>query len=162
MTDIVATRRASFPAYLNLILRILVGGTLIFSGVTKLPVHSDFVEIVNSYQILPEVLGTAYALALPWVEFVFGAYLIMGILVRPSAVISVLMAISFTVANVIALIGGEKYCSSCFGEAVILPTPLSLAIDVLIIAACIYLIVKGKRESILGFDGWFARRQRNS
>ena len=159
MTEAVATRRTSGLAYLSLILRLLVGGILVFSGVTKLPVHSDFVEIVNSYQILPEVLGTAYALVLPWAEFVFGAYLILGILVRPSAFISVLMAISFTVANVISIVGGEKYCSSCFGEAVVLLAPYSLAIDVLIILAGVYLVVKGNRESLLAFDDWFARRQ---
>ncbi len=160
MTEVIARRRISTLAYLSLILRLLVGGTLVFSGVTKLPVHSDFVEIVNSYQILPEILGTVYALILPWAEFVLGAYLFLGILVRPSAFVSVLMAISFTVANVISILGGEKYCSSCFGEAVILPTPFSLAIDVLIILAGVYLVIKGNKEPLLTFDNRFTRRQR--
>jgi uncharacterized membrane protein YphA (DoxX/SURF4 family) len=159
MRDGRSTQRTSVLAYLSLVARLAVGGTLVFSGVAKLPLHSQFVDIVNSYHLLPAVLGTAYALVLPWAEFVFGAYLILGILLRPSALASVLMAISFTVANVSAILRGEDYCTSCFGNAVVLLAPYSLTIDVLIIIAGVFLIVVGRRESLLGFDDWFARRQ---
>jgi len=159
MIDAGAKRRTSGLACLSLIARLLVGGTLVFSGVTKLPMHSQFTEIVNSYHLLPVALATAYALVLPWAEFVFGAYLILGILVRPSAFASVLMAISFTVANVSAILRGEEYCTSCFGNAIVLLAPYSLTIDILIIIAGVFLVVVGKREQLLGFDDWFFRRQ---
>ena len=147
-------------AYLSLVVRLLVGGTLVFSGVTKLPLHSEFADLVNSYHLLPEVLGTKYALVLPWAEFVFGAYLILGIQIRLSALASVLMAISFTVANVSAILRGEQHCASCFGDVITLPVPYSLSIDVLIIIAGMFLVIVGGRELLLGFDHWFGRSQR--
>ena len=159
MADAGAERRTSGLAYLGLITRLLVGGTLVFSGVMKLPLHSQFVDIVNSYHLLPVTLGAAYALVLPWAEFVFGAYLILGILVRPIASICVLMGISFMVANVTAISRGEEYCTSCFGNAVVLLASSSLLIDILIIVAGVFLVVVGKRDQLLGFDNWFARRQ---
>ena len=158
MADVGAERRTSGLAYICLITRLLVGGTLVFSGVTKLPTHSQFVDIVNSYHLLPAALGTAYALVLPWAEFVFGTYLILGILVRPSAFASVLMGISFMVANVIAISRGEEYCTSCFGNAIVLLAPYSLFIDILIIVAGVFLVIAGKRDQLLGFDDWFSRR----
>ena len=161
MTEAKAGRPVIGTAYLNLILRLLVGGTLLFSGAMKLPAHSQFVGIVNSYHLLPTPLGTAYALVLPWAEFMFGAYLVLGILIRPGAIASVLMAISFTVANVSAVLRGEEHCASCFGDVFVLPLSYSLSIDALIIIAGLYLTVTGGRKQILGFDGWSARTQRD-
>jgi len=161
MTSVVAKRRKSNLAYVSLILRLLVGSTLLFSGVTKLPVHNNFVEVVISYHILPEVLGTAYAMVLPWAEFVFGAYLVLGIMVRPSAFASVLLGTSFTIANVIAILRGEEHCTSCFGNVFVLLTHYSLAIDVFIIIAGVLLLFMGRNTPSFGFDDWFARRQRS-
>jgi putative oxidoreductase len=146
---------------LSVPLRLLIGATLVFSGATKLSIHSRFVDIVNSYQLLPHSLATAYALALPWAELVIGAYLLLGILVRPSALVAVLMGISFTVVNISTIIRGEKQCLSCFGEAIILSVWQSLAIDVLIIIAGLYVVVAAGKRQTLSFDNWFAKRQRD-
>jgi len=146
--------------YLTVILRLLVGGTFVFSSVTKLPEHSQFVDVVDSYHILPHSLATAYAVALPWVELVIGAYLVLGILIRPSSVVAVLMATSFVVANVSGIFRGDEYCGSCFGEDILLLAWQSLIIDVLIIVAGVYLVIEGGRKQMLSFDGLFAAEER--
>ena len=146
--------------HVALLMRLLVGGQFVFPAVTKLPLHSHFVAIVQSYNLLPEPLATAYGYALPWAELLIGCYLIAGILVRPSAAFSVLIGISFMVANVSALIQGEQYCGSCFGEAVPLPVMLALALDVLIVIAALLLLVVGGRKQLVSFDSWYAGRQR--
>jgi putative oxidoreductase len=147
--------------YLALFLRLLVGGILVFSSVTKLPLHSQFVTIVESYHLLPQPLAIAYALALPWVELLVGSYLILGIQIKPSAVGSLLLSISFLIANVKAIIQGETFCGSCFGEAVLLPVSLALILDVFIITAVLILIISGGGKQLLGFDSWFACRQQD-
>lgn len=159
MTDTGTRWQTFITVYLTLVVRILVGGTLVFSGVTKLTEHSEFVNIVNSYHLLPEVLGTKYAMVLPWAEFVFGAYLILGIQIRLSALVSVLMAISFTVANISAILRGEEHCASCFGSVITLPVPYSLSIDILIIIAGVLLVIMGGRGSLLNFDDFFGKSQ---
>lgn len=152
MTDTGNRWQTFITVYLTLAVRLLVGGTLIFSGVTKLTEHSEFVTIVNSYDLLPEVLGTKYAMVLPWLEFIFGAYLILGIQIRLSALVSVLMAISFTVANINVIVRGDEHCASCFGDVLTLPVAYSLSIDMLIIMAGVFLVIMGGRGSLLNFD----------
>ena len=142
-------------------LRLLIGATLVFSGATKLSIHSRFVDIVNSYQLLPDSLATAYALVLPWAELVIGVYLLLGILIRPSALVAVLMGISFTVVNISTIIRGEEQCLSCFGEAITLSVWQSLAIDFLIILAGLYVVAAAGKRQTFSFDSWFARRQRD-
>jgi uncharacterized membrane protein YphA (DoxX/SURF4 family) len=148
--------------HLTVILRLLVGGTFVFSSVTKLPDHSQFVDVVESYNILPHSLATAYGVVLPWVELVIGAYLVLGILVRLSSVVAVLMAISFVIANVSSIFRGDEYCGSCFGEDVLLLAWQSLIIDVLIIVAGLYLVIEGGRKQMLSFDGLFPDRERGA
>lgn len=142
--------------YLTVILRLLVGGTFVFSGATKLLEHSQFVDVVDGYHILPHSLATAYAVTLPWVELVIGVYLILGILIRPSSIVAVLMATSFVVANVSSIFRGDEYCGSCFGEDILLLAWQSLIIDALIIMAGVYLVLVGGRKQMLSFDNWFA------
>ena len=145
--------------YLALLLRLLVGATFVFAGVTKLPLHSEFIAIVQNYHLLPDPLATAYALMLPWIELLIGAYLLLGILLKPSAVATILIGISFIIANVSEAIRGEQYCSSCFGEAVPLLVWQALAIDIFIIVAALLLFLYGEVKQLLGFDSWFAHRQ---
>jgi uncharacterized membrane protein YphA (DoxX/SURF4 family) len=143
-----------------LFFRLIVGIIFILSSISKLPHHSLFVAIVQSYRLLPDPLAMAYALALPWVELVLGAYLIFGILVRPSAIVTILTGISFLVANVSAIIRGELHCGGCFGETIPLLVSQALALDIFIlIVACLLLIHPGGKQ-LLSFDNWFARRQK--
>ena len=141
--------------------RIAIGGTLLYSGINKLPMHSEFVNLVNSYHLLPAWMGTVYATVLPWVELLFGTYLILGILVRPSAIVAALMGISFTVANVSSIIRGDEHCLSCFGEAVFLSPGHALIIDGVIVMIALYLVAVGGRGQALCFDSWFAHKQRS-
>jgi uncharacterized membrane protein YphA (DoxX/SURF4 family) len=141
------------------LLRLLLGGIFVFSGATKLPVHSQFLDIVGSYHLLPESLATAYALVLPWAEVVVGAYLLLGVLVRPSSFAIILMGASFVVGNARAISLGERYCGSCFGESVPLLAWQALVIDIPIMMAALYLVVAGGQKQILSFDSWFASRQ---
>ena len=148
--------------YLALLLRLIVGSIFVFYGVSKLPLHSQFVAIVEGYQLLPQLLATAYALTLPWVELLAGSYLILGILLKPSAIVIVLVGISFMIANISAIIQGEQYCGSCFGEVFPLLVSQALALDIFIMIAAILLLTYGGRKHLFSFDSWFTNRQHKS
>jgi putative oxidoreductase len=141
-------------------LRLLLGGTLVFSSTAKLPMHSEFVNLVNGYHLLPVWMATIYATALPWVELLVGAYLILGIQVRPIAVIAGLISTSFMVANVSAIMAGAETCLHCFGQVIDLSPLNALIIDVVMAGVASYLVIVGSRAKTLSFDGWFAGRQR--
>ena len=142
-------------------LRLLLGGTLVFSATVKLPMHSEFVNLVNAYHLLPAWMATIYATALPWVELLVGAYLVLGIRVRPIAVIAGLISISFIVANVSAIMRGDETCLHCFGQVIDLPVVTALIIDIAMVAIASYLVIVGSRAKTLSFDGWFGNRQRS-
>jgi putative oxidoreductase len=141
--------------------RLLLGATFVFSSTSKFPMHSEFVNLVNAYHLLPVWIGGTYATALPWVELLIGAYLILGVLIRPSAVIAGLVSMSFIVANTSSLMRGEKQCLHCFGQVIALSPTQALIIDIIMLGVATYLVIVSRRETALSFDGWFARRQRS-
>jgi uncharacterized membrane protein YphA (DoxX/SURF4 family) len=145
--------QSKYPA---IFFRLLIGIIFVFSAINKLPMHSQFVAIVESYHLLPHTLATAYAYALPWVELLTGSFLLLGIQIRPSSLISLLLALSFLAANVSSAVSGESFCGSCFGEAIILPISLALALDTTIIIISVYIYIVGKQP--YSFDSLFARR----
>lgn len=138
------SRLLSHP-YATLGLRVFIGLTFILSSVSKLPHHTEFVKIVESYELLPEGLAAAYGNVLPWVELILGVYLLLGIMLRPTAVVTLLIAVSFLVANIDSLASGEDHCGSCFGDIATLPLSAAMTLDILILAAAVILIRFGSR-----------------
>ena len=99
----------SWLVWTRLGLRLLPGGVFLLSSVSKLPHHTEFEAVVKDYDLLPDALAAAYANALPWVELLVGVYLVLGMLVRPAAVLAVLMGLSFLVAQPIKYVPiGDK------------------------------------------------------
>jgi len=154
-------KESSWARYISVCIRLLLGGIFIASSVSKLPYHSRFVDVVQSYQLLPDPLATAYAVALPWVELVVGFYLVLGILIKPGAIVTVLLGISFLVANISAIVRGEYYCPDCFGELFLLTVYQAISIDIFIIIGALILILITHKRELLGFDSWFAGRLSN-
>lgn len=155
MAEAKSTRIARFLAnpYLHLALRLLIGVMFILSAISKLPHHTEFEGIVKDYDLLPDTLAMAYANALPWVELLVGVYLILGVFIRPSAVLSILMGLSFLTANTSAIVQGDERCGSCFGDMWSLPVWEALTIDiVLLIAASILLIVYNRTQRLFTLE----------
>jgi len=110
-----------------LIVRLLLGSILVVAALGKLPDQVRFVEVVNSYGLLPPIMAEIYGWSLPWVEIIAGTGLIAGLLARYFAGISFLMIISFIIANGTAVY--EKIFCPCFGgEAGLIKTSDALGI----------------------------------
>lgn len=141
--------------WLHLGLRLALGGVFIASAVSKFPHHTEFEGIVKDYDLLPDALATAYANALPWVEMLVGIYLLSGVLIRPAALVSVLMGISFMIANITALVQDRAHCGSCFGDVWTLAVWQAIAIDCgVLIAAMLLLFSRGGPAP--GLERWLS------
>ncbi|MFC2038761.1 MauE/DoxX family redox-associated membrane protein [Chloroflexota bacterium] len=155
-------KESTYTRYISLFIRLLVGSIFIVSSISKLPLQSKFIEVVQSYQLLPDLMATAYGFALPWVELLIGCYLFLGILIKPGAIVTILLGISFMVANISAIMGNEYYCPDCFGEIFPLTVFQAISIDIFIIIAAVFLILVTGKKEILSFDSWFAYKFSNT
>lgn len=142
--------------YLQFLLRVSIGALFIASSISKLQEHTKFVEIVKDLDLLPESLSAIYGNTLPWVELIAGVYLVFGILRRPTALVLLLMALSFLVANISSLIDDSDYCGSCFGDFISLTVKQALAIDIITIIASLLLLYPARIRKFLTLENLFA------
>jgi uncharacterized membrane protein YphA (DoxX/SURF4 family) len=148
--------------WLSLLIRLLLGGIFIVSGTAKLPLQMEFVEIVQSYNLLPDFIAIVYGFALPWVEFLVGCFLILGIQIRLVNFIVILMCLSFLVGNIGAAVTGDYYCPNCFGAFFSLTVSQAIAIDVFMLIASVILLFIASRREFIGFDSWFIHKFGNN
>jgi len=155
-----ATYEAFRNTYISFVFRIGLGVVFIVSGASKLPELALFVEQVEEANVLPHALASAYGHALPFVEIVIGALLILGLLTRFAAAIGGLSAISFIVGNSFRLHRGLYGECGCFGGIASLQfsTWEALVIDcALLIIAIQILVHKGE---FLSLDSLLLRKKR--
>ena len=148
--------------YLALVLRISLGAMFVVSAQAKLTHHTDFVQVVKDYDLLPDALASVCGNTLPWVELLVGMYLLLAILTRPSAAVALLMGISFMVANIAAIVRGDESCGNCFGEMVTIPVGQAIALDAFIIFAALILAFFGSQKQLVGLDTLFSRKRENT
>jgi len=103
---------------LTFALRLLLGGTLLVFGASKLHDLSSFASIVVSYRVLPESLAVPFGYALPPAQVVVGLFMILGLWLKFVAPVAILI-----IASLIAGTTGNLYFSNtivsscgCFGE----------------------------------------------
>ena len=143
--------------YLTLASRLVLGGVFIFSGVAKLPNLQTFVWEVGQYHLLPPALATAYAYVLPGLELALGLLLVLGLFLRVSSAVSILVVVSFSIAKVSVLARGlDIAMCGCFGPAVTLLMPTSLAIDLVLLALGVQILLH--RGEFLALGPWISQR----
>jgi putative oxidoreductase len=103
--------------YMILAARLLIGGMFIYASIYKIFDPADFAASIRNYLIIPAAWSNIVALALPWVEIVVGTFLILGIQVRPSALLTTGMLGVFLGALVYAYSIGLDIDCGCFGSA---------------------------------------------
>jgi len=129
---------------------VALGGVFIFAGIVKLPHTDTLVWEIEQYHILSSSLATVYGHTLPPLEIVLGVFLVLGVLLKISASLSGLLVLSFTIAKVTALARGlDIDICPCFGLAVPLLEVHSLAIDFVLLALVLQLLLhKGEFLSV--------------
>ena len=99
--------------------RLFLGSVFAYAGFLKAvePVQ-NFQAVVLDYEVFPYFLSTPIALIVPWLEVLFGVFVIVGFKTRFSSLFLGLFAASFVVliaASYIKLGDFPESCG-CFGE----------------------------------------------
>jgi uncharacterized membrane protein YphA (DoxX/SURF4 family) len=131
--------------WFGLVARLVVGGVWIVAGALKLPDPAESVLAVRAYQLLPEAVVPTVGHALPAVEIVVGACLVLGVLTRGSAVVSFLLFAAFVFGISWAWAKGLQIECGCFGgggfdERASDKYPADIARDVGLAALSAYLV----------------------
>lgn len=104
-----------FGVGLGLLARVLVGTVWVVAGVLKLPAPEDNVRVVRAYDLLPEGIVPVVGHGLPVLEILVGLCLLLGLLTRVAAGMSVLLLVAFVVGVGSAWARGLSIECGCFG-----------------------------------------------
>lgn len=107
------------PPAVWLILRVWVGLVFAYAGFSKLTEPAEnFRGIMAQYEVIPYALVPFLASVLPWMEFIFGVFLILGYAARQSALVLGLLSFGFLMilGSSQVLLGSVPIHCGCFGE----------------------------------------------
>ncbi len=140
-----------------LIVRLLVGGLLLVAGALKVGHPSELAATIAGFRLLPPALIGPLALALPYVELVFGGYLVTGLLTRIVAAIVALQFLLYAGAIASAVLRGIPANCGCFGpnDASVADWP-HVAFDLLLASASAF--VAYNAPGALALDRRIGRR----
>jgi len=138
------------------VVRFVVGGIFVYAGFAKLnePIE-NLRAVLLAYPVIPDTFVPGTASVLPWIEFVFGMFLILGYAIRPSTlVLGALLAGFLTVLGISRFVYGfsPEDCG-CFGQGGIhLTVSQVLILDSLCLLAAVNLALK--RDHPWSLDHW--------
>lgn len=95
-------------------LRIGLGVLFIAAALPKLQDPAGFAKAVGHYHLLPETVGRVVALALPVLELLVGACLVLGVLDAGASLVVLALMIVFTAAVGSAVARGLDISCGCF------------------------------------------------
>ncbi|MGV8845908.1 DoxX family protein [Tessaracoccus sp.] len=142
--------------WVGLIARLVPGIVFLYAGITKIVNIPLFAQNIRAYQLLPELwMSDVLAYILPVVEIVAALLLIVGLLTRGAAAVTLLMLISFIIGIAWVWSQGISIDCGCFGsggevEAADTQYPLKIAENVGMSALCAWLLVRPR--SLFGLD----------
>jgi uncharacterized membrane protein YphA (DoxX/SURF4 family) len=100
---------------LGLAARLAAGGIWLAAGIAKALDFDAFHVQLEGYDVLPHEAVSWVAYGLPLLEIVLGGYLIVGLLVRPAAWLSLGLLVVFIAAQAQAWARGLAIDCGCFG-----------------------------------------------
>ena len=106
---------AKFSPWLNLAARLTLGGVLLIAGGLKVSKPIESANATAAYKILPTDLAHLMGYALPWLEVAMGLLLIIGVLVRPAALVGGVVMLVFVGAIISVWARGMVIDCGCFG-----------------------------------------------
>jgi uncharacterized membrane protein YphA (DoxX/SURF4 family) len=101
--------------WIGVVARLVVGGVWLAAGLLKIPDPTENVRAVRAYDLLPESLVPVVGHALPILEILVGVCLLVGLLVRANALLSVVLLLAFIVGISSAWARGLSIDCGCFG-----------------------------------------------
>ena len=137
-------------AAFSLLFRILLGLIFLFAGIAKISDPVRFIFTLREFNLFSEAVIPFMALYLPWLEFILGLFLILGLLHRASAFLLACLNTMFAIAILTVVVRGMEIDCGCFGMlADILKIPDSADIkaiirNVIFIGISVYIFIVKK------------------
>ena len=143
-------------------LRIIIGiFFVVVSGDKLLHPYQNFLYVVQGYRLFPPWAEEIIAIAVPWVEFFLGLFLLLGLWLRLTVQVFMGMVGAFVLLLVQALVRKLPLQDcGCFGSLLSFPVPATLAMDIVIFTVLAIMLVRLKEASRLSVDEYFAQPQR--
>lgn len=139
--------------------RISLGIIFVYAGFAKLTEpYENLRAFLEAYPAIPDALAPLIARTLPWIEFIFGIFMILGYAPRLSALVLGALLVGFLSVLAISrfVYGFSPEDCGCFGEGGIhLSVPQALVLDALSFAAAIKFA--RMREHPWSLDHWLER-----
>ena len=142
---------------LLIIIRILLGAVFVVSGFQKLAVPAEnFQAVIDKFEVVQGPAGAFLSHAIPWWEFIFGIFLILGLWTTQALL--ALWSLNVLLIGVVFSALFRKLpieeCG-CFGEALSLPLPAIFAVDIglCVLFAVFFFFSRGSR--LPGLDSFF-------
>ena len=101
-------------SWIELAARWIIGLTFIYASLHKIISPADFAKIVYGYGLFPEVFINLIAIVIPFLEFIAGLALIIGVYPRAAAMIINALLLAFVTVLAINLIRGHEFDCGCF------------------------------------------------
>ena len=135
--------------------RLVVGVVWLWAGLLKVSDPESSVTAVRAYQLLPTPVADVAGRALPMVEVLVGACLVLGLLTRFAGGVSALLQAAFVVGIASVWARGISISCGCFGNGGYDPNaashyPWEIARDVGLLALSVY--VAWLRRTPLALD----------
>ena len=105
-----------FNAQINLLIRIIVGGMFIITGISKIIDPVLFAKEISFYRMLPDFSVNLFAIILPWIELIVGVLFILGIRVKTNILLLAGMLLMFNFAVAVAWARGLNINCGCFSN----------------------------------------------
>jgi len=102
--------------HVQLLLRLVLGGLLVFAGATKLPDRVAFRNAIAEYELLPQRIEAPIAALLPIVEITLGVFLLLGLGTAVAAGLAIPLFAGFAAAIGTNLVRGRHFDCHCFGS----------------------------------------------
>lgn len=128
----------------------MIGGVLLASGTSHLLNPYQFLENVLSYELLAVGAAKTVAVVLPTTEFATGLLLVCRVGQPTAALSSLVLSLTFVVAQVTALFRGLEIDCGCFGSLAAQPIgPRSVMLAIAMLSGSALLMFQKKDASQL-------------
>lgn len=102
-------------ASLSFVFRIITGGIFLTSGLAKISDPIRFMLTLREFRLFPEIIVPFTAIYLPWLEFILGLFILVGIMHRTASLILSCLTGFFTLAITSVIVRGIEVDCGCFG-----------------------------------------------
>ena len=140
---------------IELVARWFIGGLFIYASLDKLTHPDIFAKIVYGYGIFPHALINLIAIILPYVEFITGLFLLLGIFPKGASFIINCLLVMFIAIISFNLLRGHEFDCGCFTvaeQAMHSPSYSLLIRDLLYLIPSLYVFVFREKRKLCLFS----------